>query len=111
MFSGPSPWEFILNGKYQLKNQTQTDAEFWKVFSYNFIQGRPYTTEEVKKGENLAVITSSLKELLFGAEKDVLGKTVRYTSLNLTIIGVVEDPPKTAQNACWRSLFSLYFIC
>jgi putative ABC transport system permease protein len=111
MFSGPSPWEFILNGKYQLKSQTQTDAEFWKVFSYNFIQGRPYTPEEVKKGENLAVITSSLKELLFGTEKDVLGKTVRYTSLNLTIIGVVEDPPKTAQNAAGDLYFpyTLYF--
>jgi putative ABC transport system permease protein len=51
------------------------------------------------KGTNLAVITQSLKELLFGSEENVLGKTIKYTSMNLIVTGVVEDPPKTDQNA------------
>jgi len=105
MYSGPDPWEFILNGNYQKKLQNHTDAEYWKVFDYNFIQGRPYTAEEVKNGNNLAVITKSLKELLFGNEDNVLGKTIKYTSMNLVVTGVVDDPPKTDQNA----LGDLYF--
>ncbi len=105
MYSGPNSWEFIFNGNYQKKLQNQTDAEYWKVFNYKFIQGRPYTAEEVTNGANLAVITKSLKELLFGSEENVLGKTIKYTSMNLIVTGVIEDPPKTDQNA----LGDLYF--
>jgi putative ABC transport system permease protein len=99
MYTGSGSWEFIFNGKYQLKLQTQTDAEFWNMFHYTFLQGRPYNKEEVTKGANLAVITRSLKELLFGSDQNVLGKIVHYTSMNLVVTGVVEDPPKTDQNA------------
>jgi putative ABC transport system permease protein len=99
MYCGAFPWEFIFNGKYQMKSQTQTDAEYWDIFNYIFLQGRPFTKEEVINKANLAVISQSLKELLFGEEENVLGKTVKYTSMNLSIIGVVEDPPETDQNA------------
>jgi len=99
MYTGARPWEFIFNGKYQLKNQNQTDAEYWKIFDYKFIEGRPYNSEEVLKGANLAVINRSLKELLFGDEENVLGKTITYTSMALVVTGVVEDPPKTDMNA------------
>jgi putative ABC transport system permease protein len=99
MFSSPIGWEFILNGKYQNKGETRTDAEYWKVFDYKFLEGRPYTNEEVTKGANLAVISESLKELLFGQEKSVLGKAIHYRSIDLIVTGVVEDPPGTDMNA------------
>lgn len=105
MYTGPNSWEFIFNGNYQKKLQNQTDAEYWKIFNYKFLQGRPYTAVEVTNATNLAVITESLKELLFGTEENVLGKTIKYTSMNLIVTGVVEDPPKTDQNA----LGDLYF--
>ena len=105
MYSGPQPWEFIFNSKYQSKLQNQTDAEYWNLYDYKFLQGRPYNKEEVTKSSNLAVITSSLKELLFGSDENILGKTIRYTSMNLIVTGVVEDPPKTDQNA----MGDLYF--
>ena len=105
MYSGPQPWEFIFNSKYQSKLQNQTDAEYWNLYDYKFLQGRPYNKEEVTKSSNLAVITSTLKELLFGSDENVLGKTIRYTSMNLIVTGVVEDPPKTDQNA----MGDLYF--
>lgn len=99
MYTGPNPWEFIFNGQYQKMIQNQTDAEYFNVFNYKFLQGRPYTKEEVIKGANLAVISRSLKELLFGSEENVLGKTIQYASMNLIVTGVVENPPKTDQNA------------
>lgn len=99
MFTGAQSWEFILKGKYQLKYRNLTDAEYWKIFDYKFLQGRPYTGEEVINKANLAVVTRSLKELLFGNEAEILGKTVRYGNMDLVVIGVVDDPPVTSQNA------------
>lgn len=100
-------WEFIFNGQHQLKKVTATDAEFWKIFNYRFIQGRPYTDEDVVNKANLAVISESLKQLLFGDNDNVLGKTIRYNSMDLIVTGVVEDPPATDQNAYG----DLYFPC
>jgi putative ABC transport system permease protein len=99
MYAGAYPWEFIFNDNYQLKSQTRTDGEYWDLFKYKFLQGRPYTKDEVANKVNLAVITNSLKKLLFGSDDNVLGKTVHYTSLDLIVTGVVEDPPDTDQNA------------
>ncbi len=99
MYAGPFDWEFIFNGEYQLKKQTQTDADFWRLFNYKFIQGRPYNEAEVLSGANLAVISNSLKELLFGNDENVLGKAIHYTSIDLIVTGVVEDPPPTCLNA------------
>lgn len=99
MYSGAQPWEFIFNGNYQLKTQNRTDAEYWEMYKYHFLEGRPYTKEEVTRGANLCVIDKSLKNLLFGLEENVLGKIVHYAKMNLIVAGVVEDSPKTAQNA------------
>jgi len=91
-------WEFRQNGRQYTKGFMCTDAEFWEMFDFEFIQGRPYTKEEVTNGANLAVITESLKELLFGNDNDVLGKTVKYRDYSLTVLGVVKDVPPTSQN-------------
>ena len=99
MYSGAQPWEFIYNGNYQLKTQNRTDAEYWIMFKYFFLEGRPYTNKEVTNGANLCVIDKSLKDLLFGSEKKVLGKIVHFGKLELVVTGVVEDSPKTALNA------------
>jgi len=44
------------------------------------------------------VITQSIRNLFFGDEKDVLGKTIRVLQLQLTVTGVVEDPSSASQN-------------
>jgi len=92
-----SNWEFILNGKHYTKSQMQTDAEFWKLFDFKFIQGRPYNTEDVVNKNNSVVISTSIKDLYFGDEKNVIGKTIKYFNLLLTIQGVVEDPSPVSQ--------------
>jgi len=93
-------WTFILNGKHYAREYMLTDADFWKVFDFQFLQGRPYTTEDVVNQNHCAVITQSIKELFFGDEKEVLGKSIRILQLQLTVTGVVEDPSIASQNIC-----------
>ena len=40
MYTFTDSWEFIFNGKYQLKHQTQTDAEFWRYVSLQIPSGQ-----------------------------------------------------------------------
>ena len=97
MFYG-GEWEFSQNGRQYSRGFMFTDAEFWELFDFDFILGRPYTKEEVTNGANLAIITESLKELLFGNDNNVLGKIVKYRDFSLTVVGVVKDVPPTSQN-------------
>lgn len=102
-------WEFIQNGKHYSKGFMTTDAEFWEVFSFTFIQGRPYSPREVQDKSTFAVITESLKDILFGNELNVLGKTMKFYNWEFTVIGIVEDVPPTSQNLS-SGLFIPYTI-
>ncbi len=90
--------EFMQNGEHYSKGSMATDADFWKVFDFKFLQGHPYTTEDVLNASNYAVITESMKVIFFGDEKEVLGKQLKMPNRSYTVVGVVEDPSTSSQN-------------
>jgi putative ABC transport system permease protein len=70
------------------------DEDFFKFFSYRFIEGDP---QSALKDPMTVVITKKLAEQLFGIEKSV-GKIIRINnSRELTVCAIIEDP-KT--NSC-----------
>ena len=69
-----------------------TDAAFFEVFSYAFVQGRPYSEEAFESGLRQAVIAEGLARKLFKSS-DVLNKTLLVNDVDYTIIGVVKDVP------------------
>ncbi|MFA6482919.1 MAG: FtsX-like permease family protein [Bacteroidales bacterium] len=89
--------EFMINGKHYSKGAMATDADFWKVFDFKFLEGHAYTTEDVINSRNLAVITESMKEIFFGNEKNVVGKPLKLPNNFYSVVGVVEDPSPTSQ--------------
>lgn len=75
-----------------------TDAAFWKVFEFNFLDGKPYTEEECQSGIQKAVISESVARKLYGSA-DVVGKTIELSAIPYTISGVVKDVSKMAEAA------------
>ena len=65
-----------------------TDAAFWEVFSFDFIQGRPYTAAEVEAGDFVAVISDSFAKRFFGST-EVVGKSVPLDGQPHRVVGVV----------------------
>ena len=65
------------------------DEDFFKLFSYNFIEGN---SETALKEPLTVVITKSLSNKLFGSEV-ALGKTIKLNNnKSLTISAVIEEP-------------------
>ncbi len=92
-----------------------TDAAYWEVFRFDFIQGRPYGAEEVEAGDFVAVISSDFGRRFFGSEA-VVGKSVPIDGQNYRVVGVVADflmrtrtradvwvPVTTAPPETWRT--------
>jgi len=69
-----------------------TDAAFWQVFDFEFLEGGPFTDLELGLADQILVINRSTQELLF--PEGALGKTLELGSLFFRIIGVVADVPR-----------------
>ncbi len=67
-----------------------TDTDFWKVFSFRFHEGKPFTEADLQSGIRTAVISSTLAQRLFGAEEAV-GQYVSLDFESYRVCGVVSD--------------------
>lgn len=68
----------------------ETDDQFWKIYDYKFISGKPFEKEEIEAGQNIAIITESIARKVFN-ETDVVGHTIDIDGEPYTVKGVVED--------------------
>lgn len=77
---------------------TFTDADFWRIFNFRFLAGKPYTKEEVQSGITAAVVCESVARSLYGTT-DVVGRQIQLSYVPYTIRGVVEDVSLLAESA------------
>ena len=83
---------FVVRGKddYQDVVRNQVSADFFHIYEYDFVSGRPFTSKEVDDNENVCVISDALAERLFGKGVDAVGKIVEMESgPEVRVVGVV----------------------
>lgn len=83
-----------------------TDANFWKVFDFTFIDGKPYDEATVESGLPQVVISRSVARKLFGTT-DVAGREMMFNHVPFTVAGVVEDVSSLA-NKAWGDAWVPY---
>lgn len=74
-----------------------TDDNFWRVFGFRFLHGKPYGQEFVS-GEKKLVVTRSLARRLFGIDNAV-GRIISLGFVDYTVCGVVADVSVLAEAA------------
>lgn len=79
-------YSFEHNGERVQAYFKNVDSVFWQIMDFTFIEGSPYTEDDVKNRNSVAVINESTRNRLFGKEPAV-GKTV----YGFRIVGVVKD--------------------
>jgi putative ABC transport system permease protein len=72
------------------------DTNFWTVFPFRFVSGRPFDGAEFRSGMRTAVIAESLARRLFGTT-DVAGRQISFNFYPCRICGVVKDAPFAAK--------------
>lgn len=75
-----------------------TDANFWKVFDFTFISGKPYTQADFESAAPLAVLSASSARRIFGST-DVVGQTFTLNYRPYRVAGVVKDVSTLADHA------------
>ena len=67
------------HGKKRFR-QIKTDPNFFRIYPYTFISGKPFIWEDLHTNSNMAVITDHLAETLFGKGVNAIGKEVKTVS-------------------------------
>lgn len=70
----------------------RTDGEFWNILTFRFLEGAPFTPEDEKNRNFVAVINEATRQKFFGSES-AIGKTMEADGQNFRVVGVVENVP------------------
>lgn len=70
--------------------ERKVDENFWKIYDFTFIDGRPFDEAERKADSKIVVITRTSARRLFGEDK-VAGREIEVGMIPYIIVGVVED--------------------
>ncbi|MCA9726335.1 MAG: ABC transporter permease [Candidatus Eisenbacteria bacterium] len=70
----------------------RTDAAYWRILDFDFLDGRPFGESEVTDGAPVAVLTSSAARRIF-RDRDPVGASFDAGGQTLRVIGVVRDVP------------------
>jgi putative ABC transport system permease protein len=72
-----------------------TDAEFWELTDFEFLEGKPYTQQEIDNNEYGIVINDGTRDNCFGKGASAVGKTMEVDNVTYRVIGVVRGCPIT----------------
>ena len=67
------------------------DANYWKVFRFQFRQGQPFSEGDFQSGVKRAVLSETFAHKLFGSDADVTGKEILFNGIAYTVAGIVKD--------------------
>lgn len=71
-----------------------TDPQFWDILQFRFVEGQPYTQEDMLNGNAVAVINTSMREKYFEGEP-ALHRYFELDGRRYQVVGVVQDVPIT----------------
>jgi putative ABC transport system permease protein len=85
-----------VNNKKIVINYKYTNADFWDVLEYDFLEGKAFSKQQIENAEHVAVISEDIKKQYFGDVPSVVGKYIEADNTKYRICGVVKSVPVTA---------------
>lgn len=93
--SGYSGTNTYVNNKKIAINYKYTNADYWDVLDYEFLEGKPYSKQQVENGDPVTVISEDIKKEYFGDVPAVTGKYIEADNVKYRVCGVVKNVPIT----------------
>ncbi len=119
VFSSAGSVNSYLAGRKIESHMKRTDGAYWKVMHFDFLEGHPYTEDDDRNANFVAVINERTRREFFG-NTNAVGKTIEADGQRFRVTGVVADVPiyrnnpfadiwvpiRTAKNDHYRSEYS-----
>jgi putative ABC transport system permease protein len=82
-----------LNGTRVKSYLKRTDGEFWRIMRFDFVEGGPFTTDDLDAHRLVAVINESTRRKFFGDDVQAVGRSIDVDGRHFRVVGVVRDVP------------------
>ncbi len=95
----------------------RTDGQFWRILQFDFLEGGPFSDEDERDANRVAVISNRTRQRLF-AGASAVGKMIDVDRQQFEVVGVVADvsylrtgfsdiwvPISTSQSQAYRADF------
>ena len=89
-YSPGSMFDIFINNNKLTFQGFYTDANFWKVYDFSFLEGKAFGKKEVENQALSLVISKEAATKYFGKSTGVIGKMVTLEGKNFEVIGVVK---------------------
>ena len=107
-----SSLEYVCKGKDDFVEVivNYTNADFFKIYEYDFLEGRPLTEQDVENKENVCVISDDLAESYFGKSVSAVGKMIEQEEVGpWRVVGVVRGANRLTPDS-YAQLFLPYTL-
>lgn len=92
-FNNRNQVDGYLEGRKISFNVYYTDADYWRVFDFDFLQGEAYRSENIEAGDRVAVMTEKAAREYFGsAGAEVVGREMELGRNRFVVRGIVARP-------------------
>lgn len=98
IYSEPEDVTSYVDGEKIVSSKRHTDGEYWETLDYDFIEGAPYTADDERAGNFVAVINRTTRQRFFAGQRCV-GKMIEADGQRFRVVGVVEDVPLVRTSA------------
>jgi len=90
IYSGDRAVHSYLHGNKITSAIKRTDGEFWNILDFPFLEGAPYTVQDVEQAAFVAVINQTTRHRFFG-NGPAIGQTLEADGQRFRVVGVVSD--------------------
>ena len=104
--------EYVSKGKDDFMEviTNYTNADFFKIYEYDFLEGRPLTSQDVENKEEVCVISDDLAESYFGKGVSAVGKMIEQEETGpWRVVGVVRGANRLTPDS-YAQLFLPYTL-
>jgi putative ABC transport system permease protein len=70
----------------------RTDGDYWQILDFSFVEGGPFTADDVANARAVAVINETTRKRFFG-DAPAAGQAVEADGQRFRVVGVVQDVP------------------
>ena len=94
--SGFNGTNTYVNNKKIAVNYKYTNAVYWEILEYDFLEGKAFNKQQVDNADKVAVISADMKKQYFGDVPSVVGQYIEADNVKYRVTGVVKNVPITS---------------
>lgn len=97
-------YNIFKNGQKMILDGIYSDASYWEVFDFHFLEGGPFTKMDVTNQAQHAIISEKAGREYFGTTTNLVGQEIIVEKKHFKIVGVINQPT-TNHDAVQADLF------